>query len=207
MKNPKINKGFSVLSDAAFDLKAQTIIAAITGNPNFPPPIPELTAAAAAATAFSNALITAKNGSKADAAVKNEKRVESEECFFTLADYVSLIAKGNIAILVSSGFDLAKDAQPSPPLVKPEIIKVTDGVNSGELQVTISRVPGAKLYTYQYTKDPLTNNSEWTTITISSLSRMTFQNLESTKKYWCRVIAMGINEQMAYSDPVARVTQ
>lgn len=207
MKIVKINKSFSSLTEPELDLKAQTIVTAMTGNANFPPPVPQLQTMSAASTAYSAALIAAKNGGKSEVAFKNEKRIELEASLSNLADYVSLTSNGNVAIIASSSFSIAKERQPSPPLVKPEIIKVTDGVNAGELTVTISRVPAARLYTYQFTKDPLTDNSEWTTSTISSLSKFTFQNLESSQKYWCRVLALGINEQVAYSDPVSRVAQ
>jgi hypothetical protein len=202
----KINIGFTNYSEAALEVKAQAIVAAMTDNVFFPPPVPELTAMAAATTAYAASLSAAKNGGKTEVAIKNQKRAELTDALIVLANFVTLKANGEETILVSSGFDLSKEKAPSPPLAKPEIIKVADGVNAGELQVAISKVPGARLYMYQYTQDPLTAANQWQGQS-TTLSKASFQNLESGKKYWCRVVAYGVNEQVVFSDPVARIVQ
>ncbi|HYK55486.1 MAG TPA: hypothetical protein VEV15_03340, partial [Flavisolibacter sp.] len=159
-----------------------------------------------AATDYSTALVAAKQGGKTEVAVKNQKRKALENLLITLASYVTMTSKGDRAVMVSSGFDLVKVKEPSPPLGKPEIIKVVDGVNPGELKVIISRVTSARNYMYEYTQDPLAAQSDWVGQN-STLSKMLFKDLESGKKYWCRVIAYGRNEQLAYSDPVSRIVQ
>lgn len=201
----KINLNFSTLSDAAFEVKAQLIIASMTDNPNFPGPIPELVVATTASTNYSTALAAAKNGHPAQKAVKNEMREVATEAFVKLSNVVTLKANGVTSVLLTSGFDLSKERQPAPPLTKPEIVKITDGLNTGELEITIAAVKGAR-YMYQYTKDPLTDANEWAGQS-STQSKSFFGDLESGKKYWCRVIAYGINDQAVYSDPVCRVVQ
>jgi hypothetical protein len=202
----KINTGFSNYTEAALEVKGQAIVAAMTGNSFFPPPVPELTAMAAASAAYTAALAEAKAGGKTEVAIKNQKKEILVEALIVLATYVMLVAKGDEAIMISAGFDLAKDKALAPPLTKPEIIKVADGMNAGELEIVIKRIPSAKMYMYQYTLDPLTAANQWTGQN-TTLSKASFQNLESGKKYWCRVVAYGVNEQVVYSDPVARIVQ
>jgi hypothetical protein len=205
MSIPKIRNNFSRLNDSNLEVKANTIIAAMTGNTNFPSPVPPLAEVVTAATDYSTALVAVKQGGKTEVAVKNQKRKALENLLITLASYVTMTSKGDRAVMVSSGFDLVKVKEPSP-LGKPEIIKVVDGVNPGELKVIISRVMDARNYMYEYTQDPLAAQNDWIGQNIT-LNKMLFKDLESGKKYWCRVIAYGRNQQLAYSNPVSRIVQ
>lgn len=85
-------------------------------------------------------------------------------------------------------------------------MSLTDGQAPGELELSIRRVAGARMYEYQYTADPLSAGSEWKGES-STLRRHTFKGLPAGKRIWCRVIAMGINGQVVYSDPVSRIAQ
>ncbi|MGN6165021.1 MAG: fibronectin type III domain-containing protein, partial [Flavisolibacter sp.] len=60
---------------------------------------------------------------------------------------------------------------------------------------------GALTYVYQYTEDPLGEDSVWISQN-STLSKITITDLQPGKKYWVRVIAYGRNEQEVISDPV-----
>jgi hypothetical protein len=152
------------------------------------------------------ALAKSRTGSRADVAFKNEKRTDLITSLVRLGGYVLSVAAGNEAIMVSSGFPLKRSRQPQPPLGTLDVVSVKDGQAPGELVMSIKRLEGARMYQYQYTPDPLNANSQWKGQT-STLSRYTFKSLESGKRYWCRVIAMGLNEQVVYSDPVSRIVQ
>jgi len=202
----KINLGFGKYTDAQLLVKSQAIHTAMTGNTNFPTPTPTLAAVQTAIDDYATALSAAQEGGKTNVATKNVKKGELIDVLVSLGNYVTFTADGDEVKLVSSGFPVQKQKEPSPPLEKPEIIKVEDGGNSGELLVTISAVKGARTYVYQYTKDPLNDANEWTGQN-STLTKFSFNELESGKKYWCRVLAYGINEQVVYSDPVSRIVQ
>jgi len=206
MANPKIKTDFPGYNDSAFEVKTSTIIAAMTGNPHFPSPIPPLSDVVSASTEYSAALVAAKNGGKTEAAVKDQKREALENLLIKLAAYVTMIAGTDRAIMLGSSFDLVKERQPLPPIEKPQIIKVVNGINAGDVLMVIRRVIGARNCIYQYTPDPLTADSVWEGQN-STLSKMLLKNLESGKKYWFRVVAYGNNEQVAYSDPVSRIVQ
>jgi hypothetical protein len=70
----------------------------------------------------------------------------------------------------------------------------------------VPAVKGAKGYTPQFTSDPLTASSEWTQV-MTTTSKYTFTNLNSAKKYWVRVAAVGPYNQVVYSDAISRVVQ
>ena len=65
---------------------------------------------------------------------------------------------------------------------------------------------GAVGYAYQYTQDPITENSAWQTV-VGTSRKVVFAGLESGKKYWCRVIVIGTKGQGVFSTPISRVVQ
>lgn len=114
-------------------------------------------------------------------------------------------ANGNTIMLVSSGFDLSKRGT-SQELVKPESIQLSEGSNAGELVVKIPGIKGARTYNFLYTPDPLTENSVWKS-ELSTSSKHTLRNLDSAKRYWCRVAGIGPFGQVVYSDANSRIVQ
>lgn len=203
----KVNLGFSRYTEAALLVEAQAIQAALTNNNNFPTPTPTLAVVQTAIYDYANALSAAQEGGKTNVAIKNQKKQELIDILIALGNYVAFTANGDDVKLTSSGFPLTKQREPLPPLDKPEIIKLEGGMNSGELNVTIGAVKAARTYVYQYTQEPLTDNSSWVSNN-STLVKFSFSNLEAGKKYWCRVIAYGRNEQEVFSDPVlSRIVQ
>lgn len=202
----RITNGFNRLSDNDLEAKANSIITAMTGNPDFPTPTPTLAVLQAASDDFSAALAIAKNGSPYEKAVKNTKKVALITLLHSLANCVLFIANGDALKAKSSGFTIAKEPTPTPPLTAAANQKLEDGQNAGELLFSFDKVPGAKSYIYQCAPDPVTDSSAWESQT-GTLRKISFSGLEIGKKYWCRVVAIGRNEQGVYSEPVWRIVQ
>lgn len=205
MKISRIKTGFDSLTDSDFETKAGSIYAFMLGNTNFPTPTPDLPSVKGDIQAYQDALTAAQTKSKNDVAAKNDARKKLTASLVQLANSVTTTANGNRTMLISSGFDLAKDGE-FTPIIKPEIITLSDGLNPGELMVKVSAVKGAKGYGPQYTTDPLTASSEWRQF-MTTTSKFTFTNLEAAKKYWCRMAVIGAYGQIVYSDAVCRVVQ
>ena len=62
---------------------------------------------------------------------------------------------------------------------------------------------GVKGFLYQVAPDPLTDKTEWTTVA-SSRVKYEFDNLEQGKLYWFRIVAIGSNDQLVYSNTVSQ---
>lgn len=197
----RILLNFASYSDAALLVLAQGIHVALTGNPFFTTTSPDLTTFLSVITAYSNALAAAQNRGKDEVGAKNARKAELVALLADLALDIMKQADGNVEALISSGFPLNKSRQPQPPLGIVDIAKIEVGENSGELLVIIKPVPGARTYIYQYTQDPITANSVWTSQN-STLIKETITGLETGKKNWIRVVAYGINKQMTVCDPV-----
>ena len=206
MKNSKIVISFTNLSDGNLESKALFIVDAMTDNPNFPNPVPALSDVSAALADYSNALSLAKTRDRTQVAIKNIKREALINLLKDLAAYVNFIAHGNKGIIVSAGFDTAKENGNGLPLTEPKNFKIAAGMNAGQAITSISGVKGVKTYVHQYTADPLADTSAWQSKNVTTRS-YTFDGLASGKKYWFRVGAVGTGEQIVYTDPLSLIIQ
>lgn len=202
MKN-KALIDFSKYSDGDFESKARTIITNMTGNTNFPDPSPAIPDVTLATNIYSEALAAASTGNRSDVADKNEKRQLVTLMLRSLASYVNFTAEGDRAMLLTTGFNVNKEREPVI-ITKPENIQVTNGMNAGELRVSVKAVKGAKSYVHEYTNDTGLAADHWQSTTTSQ-SKITFSELEAGKTYYCRVAAVGPKGQIVYSDQIARI--
>ena len=108
-------------------------------------------------------------------------------------------------MLLSSGFDITGIKNVSQTLGPIEQLDVEIG-QPGHAITRVKKVAGAKAYIHQCTPDPITPDSEWTSVTITE-SENIFTNLKSIAKYGFRVIAIGKGKQSVYSALVSRVIQ
>lgn len=190
-------------ADGMLESKTHSIISSMTGNANFPTPVPSMAEVEAAADNFSSALVKAQTGNRVDVADKNAKRETLIDVLRRLGTYVNLIANGDRTVLLSSGFDISKEPQPVV-ISKPENLKVENGISSGELLVTVKAVKGAYAYLHEYTTDATMAPNSWVT-TNSTTSKLLLNNLQAGTVYYCRVGAVGSNNQLLYSDVVSRM--
>lgn len=196
---------FGKYSDSVLETKTQLILSSMTGNTNFPTPLPALTEVTTAATAYSTALVNAGTGNRIDIAVKNTKRIELITLMQQLAGYVTYTAANDRSILLSSGFDISKDPS-SITITKPENFRVENGPNSGQLKFIVDGVRGAKSYLHEYTTDDTLQPQNWQS-NVSTGSKLIIDNFVPGTKYYCRVGAVGGNDQLVYSDLVSRIAQ
>ena len=199
----RITNGFEALSDANLVIRTNQIVADLTANFSSAPGLAALTSSK---TLFETAVTSAKEGGKYEVAIKNQRRSELIEQLHLMGNYVLYTCAGDRVMAISSGFSIAKAPTPAPPVTQAQNQKLDNGINSGELDYSFEKVPGAKSYVYQATPDPITNNSVWSN-EMGTKRRFVFSGLESGKRYWVRVAAVGSNGSPAYSDPVSRVVQ
>ena len=167
----KIITDYRKLSDGNFVTKVSNIITAMTGNPDFPTPIPPLSDLSAALGEFVTAMAAAGEGGKALVEIKNQKRIALAELVSQLGLFIMYTANGNTTVLVS-----------------------------GMLDTSVRRPSGAKSFLYQLTSDPLTAQSTWQSVP-GSKTKYTFTDLTPGQKYWVRFGAVGKGSEIAFSDP------
>lgn len=173
-------------------------------NPKFPTPPITLDDVKKVTTEFQEAITKASGGDEEMRFVRKDKRAALIAKLSALAEYVTLTANGDPAILASSGFELNKD-RGEKTLSAIKELKVTIN-RTGEAVTQVKRVAGAKAYIHQYTPDPMTGDSVWINKCTTDAG-YTFTGLTSKEKYWFQVIAIGLNGQEVLSPPVSRVIQ
>jgi hypothetical protein len=203
METLRITNGFQRLSDANLKVRTNEIITGITANFATAPGLADLSTAN---QNFTNALSTAINGGKYEKALRDQYRQELIEQLHLMANYVLYTCAGDRPKAISSGFSIAKQPSPGPDVTKAENQKLDNGQNAGELQYSFEKVPGARSYVYQVTQEPLTETSDWTNH-MGTQRKFLFAGLESGKRYWVRVAAIGTGGQTVYSDPLSRLVQ
>ncbi len=201
----RITNGLERMTDLELLGKVRYIITAITGNTSFPTPEPTLAALTTQADDFEQAINDALAGGSYDKSVRDNKKLELVDSIHNLSYYVLFTAKGDRLVAESSGLPIAKDPTPTPPLEKASALVLSDAQNAGEMQLLFTKVQGAKSYMYQISLDPA-DETKWVT-TYGTLRKTLFTGLTSGTKYYVRVVALGTNRQVVYSDVVARVVQ
>lgn len=173
-------------------------------NPDFSNPPAALAELIKVQPEFQAARANAQGGDKKMVSIKNDKKAVVLGLLQELADYVTAISKGDRTIILSSGFDVTGSRNTSQP---PSIGKIeVAAVQPGMATTSIKDVTGVKAYVYQYTTEPPGLNTVWIGEG-TSLNSYTFQGLQSDKRYWFRVVAIGVNGQKSYTPVVSRVIQ
>lgn len=176
--------GFSTYSDTALIDRATTAAKSIDGNPDFVNPVPTPAAVQAASDAFYESFIAVRQGAgKQATAIKNERRAVLEELLKELGTYVNLIAKGNVAILDGSGFEVSKDPTAVGILPAPASFTLTTDGHPGEIDIHIEKVDRALGYLVQYRKDGDTEHTE----VLFTKTRGLLTHLASVTRYYIRI--------------------
>ena len=135
-------------SDALLITDTGGIITALTGNADYP----TLAAVQASLDAFVTAVADAANGGVTLTSIKNDKRAALVALLRELASYVQVACKGDLTILLSSGFPIQKpQRQPIGVLPAPTGLTVSLGSRTGELSASATPVPGAAIYNWRVT--------------------------------------------------------
>lgn len=204
----RITNGFTRLSDSKLISRANAILQSMTSNSNFPTPSPTLAAFQTAINDFVTALSEAENGGNYDKAVKNQKRDELIDILHALGAYV-LFTSSNLPdpflAAKSSGFHVAKTGSPKV-LGTVDNLQLSDGVNPGELAISFNTVAGSRAFVYLYTDDASLSETSWR-VEVGTSRKVVLSGLESGKKYFVRIIAIGASDQKVVSDVVSRLIQ
>lgn len=151
--------------------------------------------------AFSTSLEGARTGSRSLIAAKNALKEDLATTMNNLAVEVNSVAKGDLELLLQTNMPLNKPNGSPLPQQKPAGVSVSNGLNSGDAIVKVMEAVGAKSLIYQYTFDPITTNSVWTSKG-STRKTYTFTGLPAGTKVWFRVVSVGRNDAEIMSDVV-----
>jgi hypothetical protein len=201
----KIKKSYKNPSDTFILKLCGRVVQGMKNTEMFPNPIPAVSEVEKKYADYQVALNIAGRFDRTLASAKNDRKAELIGMLEKWDDYVTAISNGDKTMLLYSGFDIAGIKSTEQDLTPIEQLDVEIGP-IGQAIVSIKRVPGAKMYAFQCTPDPITPESVWSTETTTDREN-TFTNLNSIAKYWFRVIAYGRGKQTVTSMLVSRVIQ
>jgi hypothetical protein len=197
----KVSLGFAKLNDGPLLSKAGYISEAMTGNPNFPTPLPPMLDVSTAVAAYESALFAAEAGGKEKTAAKHAARKALLDILRLLALYVQQKCDGDMTKLLSSGFDAVKQPEPAGVLPAPQNVTLKQGTLSGTLVLRGRPVPNAASYEAQQSTN-IAQESAWQDLEAFTAVRTTLNGLTPGTQYWARIRAVGAAGPGAWSEPV-----
>jgi hypothetical protein len=206
-KPPKIriSLGFRRMQDAALLARSIAVQSGMTGNGNFPAPPVDLATLKTANDNFSAAISASLDGGRKVVTEKNKHREALIKMLRQLATYVEANFKEELAILTTSGFEAAP-LRSALQTLSPGIRTIDQG-NSGQLQVRLAGMTGAKTYELRYA--PITNGvpGAWITLPIASIKKMlTISSLTPGTMYAFQVRSFSNNGYSDWTDSVTKMS-
>jgi len=187
-----VKLGIDTLTSSALVEKGRNIITKMTGNANFPTPVPtiaELTTVVDALEA-TNALVLL-NGGRQEFESRRVALANYSDALRRLAGYVSSIAGGDREMILSSGFETRKRPEPKGRLHAPANIGATGGALPNQVEVKWEGVPGRSSYQVWMTEGDPTVESGWKMVAQTTRNRYVATGLTPLKYYSFRVAALG----------------
>jgi hypothetical protein len=137
-------------SDADLIVDCNGVITGMTGNANYLTPVPGIPIVQTALDEFVAAEAAAINGGVVLTAIKKDKRAILVGLMRELASYVQVTCKGDLTVLLSSGFPIQKPQRnPIGTLPAPANLTLTLGSHTGELDAAVAPVFGAAVYNWR----------------------------------------------------------
>lgn len=196
--------------DEELIVRSKTVLEAMTDNTYFPDPAPSLEDFEESYNNFNNKLSAAKRrGSPQDTAEKDLARQEVSRLYKQLAFYVSQTAQGNLAMLLSSGFEVTRHptGRAVPSVVRD--IRLRDGRQSGQMRLDFEKNREALFYEYEvgiWEADELTPDWGERYRTTSSRHNV-IAPLVPLKRYAVRVKAVNGRGESDWSDIMTHITR
>lgn len=206
----RIKLNFKSLSVPEKLARAQQVVRALTGNPNFTsphPPLAQVTTAIEELETAANDAQAARQEAKARTVAQHSKEETLDLVFTQLVAHVESVAGDDEEVIMSAGLDLRNPPGPSHSTqTQPVSISLTAtvGDHDGEIDLSWDTVRGARSYVIERSSDP-PGESTWTHSGVSTRSRATVEDLTSGTRYWFRVAAVTASGQSPWSNPVVKI--
>lgn len=174
----------------------------MTGNANFPTPDPALVELKGARETLETAITDAATGDHTKIFERNVAEAELDQIIVRLALYVTNVANGDAVVILSSGFELRKEAAPIGPLPAPADLRAHTGPQPGTVDLRWRPEHGAYYYqVYASTTDP-NDGGTWQLVGMSSRASFAVTGMPPATHVWLRVNGLGAKGYVSpFSDP------
>ncbi len=207
MKKSKIVLNLKELSLSGKLEKMRELLTALTDNPNFPTPIPELGVLSKNADLLETTLNELKRLLQQVAATRSQLQQLEElidSLLIQLAAYIQAASGGDEARIRSLGLDVRANASRAVQPAQPLALVASPGTKPGSIQLKWKPVRGAYVYTVEITTT-IDDPKSWKTAGVVTKSKLLLEGLEQGTHYWFQVAVTGAGGQSAWSDPATRM--
>ena len=184
--------------------KGRNHVKKLTGNPDFTEPTPKLEDISKACDDLDAANQAFDfNRGKVEKQTRDTLYRALKALIQELGGYVQATCKGDRDLILSTGFDVRRKAEPIGELGTPQNVRAIVSVYPGRLDVRWDGVYGKKMYQLWMTEgDPL-EPTGWKLLLQTTRNRHVAEGLESNKVYSFRVVALGTAGASPVSDIAA----
>lgn len=194
----------SIDTDPQLITDVGAIINALTGNADYPNPMPTLAMMSDALKAFELALSEASFGGILLTALKNAKRAELVSLVRQLANYVAVTCQSDLVKLLGSGFPIHKPTRNAiGQLPRPGMPVLKHGARSGDLEATTKSIRGVFIYNWQVTPASMPGQVIQTAQTTGA--KVIFSGLTPGQIYSVQVNAVNAAGATNYSGPASLI--
>lgn len=204
----KIKLNFRSLSIPEKIARAQQVVAALTGNPNFPaphPPLTEVTAAIGALETSARAAHAARIEARMLTAEQRRHEAALLRVMTQLVSHVDSVAGDNESLILSAALDMRAASTTVSLPAAPEGLAAADGSSPGEIELTWEAVRGARAYVVERSSDAQNAAPAWTHVVVAPRSRAFVSGLESGTRYWFRVAAVNAAGQSPWCNAAFKI--
>lgn len=196
-------------SDADLLQFASQHITAMTGNANFPSPLP-LAATFLAAVEFFAAKLTVHDNASAAAreatAAKDQARRALQALFVQRGDYVNIASNGNEAVILSAALPVRRTRTPVGVLPPPQNLRVELNGVAGEMHLKWDVVPYSDGYAVECAEVSATGPRVWGLVKTVTKARLNLNDMPVGTTYAFRVATVGGSTgQSAWTPEVMRM--
>lgn len=187
---------------------AAVIAGRMAGNPNFPAPVPPLTALDTLITSVDslvNLIETTRSQLNEQFASRDELETALDATLVQLASYVQSASGGDPIKIESSGMSVRQPPTPIGPM--PQVLDVRAEAGPGDLAVSLRWKPVPGRFSYEISAATGNPDSPSAYVFQESVTkaRTTLENLTGCTRYWFRVRAIGPLGPGPWSDPATAV--
>ncbi|MBK9148701.1 MAG: fibronectin type III domain-containing protein [Flavobacteriales bacterium] len=172
--------------------RADAHITGLTGNADFPTPVPTLVVQQADRDALAAANVAVlNNGGKQDRLAQAAAVKQVKSNIKILAGYVQAVSGGDPIKIASAAFATRKVPQPPAPMPAPPNLRLVITTKPGELKARWGGVKDKRIYELQICDgDPLVP-ANWQPLVMTSRNFFLITGLVSHQAYSVRVLAVG----------------
>jgi len=203
MTKHKVIFDFIKISVAQKVETGRLIISNVKDNPHFPNPDVTLEDLEVQTNLLEARNIAAVEGGKEATAFLHQAEEKWDEMMRKTALYVSRMADGSESIILSAGFNLAKQRGPTNRLE----FEAKRADKTGSVILRRYTVAGARAYIWQYCAgdNPATNEAEWITAQVTTRATIEINGLTPLTRYWFRCAVVTAKGTSGYTTPVMLV--